>query len=102
MQHNLIQHIRDFGNRNRRHINSKILDSILSKPIKNPSNLEYIARDLAIYDSKNITTNDLLQYGQILEALKIAEVCTVSRSIIEEWAEKLAALDINPGFLDYK
>ena len=98
----LIQHIRGFGDRNRRHLDSKILDSILSKPIKNPNNLEYIARDLAIYDLKNITTDDLLRYGQILEVLKIAEVCTVSQSIIEEWAEKLAAIDINPGFFNYQ
>ena len=98
---NLIQHIRGFGDRNRRHIDSKILDSILSKPTKNPSNLEYIARDLAIYDPKNITTNDLLRYGQILEVLKITEVCTVSHSIIEKWAEKLAAININPEFFNY-
>jgi hypothetical protein len=84
----LIQHIRGFGDRNRRYVDSKILDSILSKPINKPNNLEYIARDLAVYDPKNITPDDLLRYSQILEALKIAAVCTVSHSIVEEWATK--------------
>jgi hypothetical protein len=98
----LIQHIRGFGDRNRRYIDSKILDSILSKLINKPNNLEYIARDLAVYDSKNITPDDLLRYGQILEALKIAAVYTVSHSIVEEWATKLATIDINPGSFNYQ
>src|ERR1043165_7466526 len=94
---NLIQHIRGFGDRNRRYIDSKILDKILSKRIRNPSNLEYIAKDLAIYDPKNIITKDLLLYGQCLEVLKTAELCTVPHSTIEEWATKLSVIDINPG-----
>jgi hypothetical protein len=69
----------------------------LSKRIRNPDNLEYIAKDLAVYDPKNITIKDLLLYGQILEVLRIAEVCTVPHNIIEEWATKLLAIDANPG-----
>jgi hypothetical protein len=97
----LIQHIRGFGDRNRRYIDSRILDEILSKRIDNPSNLEYIAKDLAIYDPKNITIGDVLLYGQVLEALKRAENFLIPRSMIEEWASKLLAVDQNPKSFNY-
>src|ERR1043165_7377928 len=97
----LIQHIKGIGDRNRRYIDSKLLNMVLSKRINNPGNLEYIAKDLAIYDPKNITTSDLLRYCQILEALKRAEVLSVPKSTIEEWAAKLLVIDQNPISFDY-
>ena len=42
--------------------------------MRDPSNIEQIAKDLAIYDPKHIILHDLLLYRQIQEALKQAEI----------------------------
>ena len=51
----IISYIRGIGDRNRRHVDCRILDQVLKTPTHNPSSIEHIAKELAIYDPKHIT-----------------------------------------------
>ena len=62
----------------------KILNQALKTPARDPSNIEYIAKDLAICDPKHITPHDVLVYGQVLEALRIAKVGWLKEEIIDK------------------
>ena len=97
----IISYIRGIGDRNRRHVDCKILDQVLKTPAKNPSNIEQIAKDLAIYDSKHITLHDMLVYGQILENLRLAKISWLKEEIIDKWAEKLKSISCSPGAFEY-
>jgi hypothetical protein len=97
----IISYIRGIGDRNRRHVDCKILDQVLKTPAKNPSNIEQIAKDLAIYDPKHITLHDMLVYGQILENLRLAKISWLKEEIIDKWAEKLKSISFNPGSFEY-
>jgi hypothetical protein len=100
-QKDIIEYIRGIGDRNRRYVDCKILDQVLKTPTRGPSNIEHIAKDLAIYDPKHITPQDLLVYGQVLEALRIAEISWLKEGITDKWAEKLRSISYNPNLFEY-
>jgi hypothetical protein len=97
----VIQYIKGIGDHNRRYVDSEILNQVLKTPVRDPSNIEQIAKDLAIYDPKHITLHDLLLYGQIREALKQAEVGWLKEGTINKWAEKLKVISCNPNLFEY-
>jgi hypothetical protein len=70
---------------------------------REPSDLETIAKNLALGDPQKVTTKDLLLYSQILEALRYAseEIKTVSKKTIEDWASKIKIASQNLGSVDY-
>src|ERR1043165_5692793 len=88
----------------RRYLNSCKLDQVLRTTMyKNPSNIETIAKELAINNPKNITTEDLILYGQILEALKVETevMSTLPKKFIKDWANKIRMADLNPASVEY-
>ena len=53
----LIQQVQETGDKLRRYLNSKELDQVLETSIaREPKDIEFIAKDLALSDSKKITT----------------------------------------------
>src|SRR6185436_3941375 len=97
----VIQYIKGIGDRNRRYVDSEILDQVLKTPVREPNNVEHIAKDLAIYDPKHITLHDLLLYGQIREALKQAKIGWLKEGTINKWAEKLKVISCNANSFEY-
>ena len=77
------------------------MDQALKTPARDPSNIEYIAKDLAICDSKHIIPLDVLVYGQVLEALRLAKIGWLKEEIIDKWAEKLKLISCSPGSFEY-
>ena len=97
----VIDYIRGIGDRNRRYVDCKLLDQILKLPTKGPSNIEHIAKNLAIYDPKHITPCDLLIYSQVLEALRIAKISWLKEGIIDKWTKKLEVISCNPDAFEH-
>ena len=100
----LIQQVQGTGNKLRRYLNCSELNHILETSMtREPSDLETIAKNLALGDPQKVTTKDLLLYSQILEALRYAseEIKTVSKKTIEDWASKIRIASQNLGSVDY-
>ena len=97
----IISYIRGIGDRNRRHVDCKVLDQALKTSAWDPSNIEYIAKDLAICDPKHITLHDVLVYSQVLEALKIVKIGWLKEKIINRWAGKLKSISCSLGPFKY-
>ena len=100
----LIQQVQGMGNKLRRYLNCSELNHILETSMtREPSDLETIAKNLALGDPQKVTTKDLLLYSQILEALRYAseEIKTVSKKTIEDWASKIKIASQNLGSVDY-
>ena len=100
----LIQQVQGTSNKLRKYLNCSELNRILeTSKTKEPSDLETIAKNLALGDPQKITTKDLLLYSQILETLRYAseETKTVSKKTIEEWASKIKITSQNLGSVDY-
>src|SRR6185295_11734725 len=100
----LCQHMQGTGDIVRRYLNSCKLDQVLRTTMyKNPSDIEIIAKGLAINDPKNITTEDLILYGQILEALKVETevISTLPKKFIKDWANKIRMANLNPASVEY-
>src|ERR1043165_851057 len=100
----LIQQVQGTGNKLRRYLNCSELNHILETSMtRESSDLETIAKNLALGDPQKVTTKDLLLYSQILEALRYAseEIKTVSKKTIEDWASKIKIASQNLGSVDY-
>jgi hypothetical protein len=69
--------------------------------MKSPSNIEFIAKDLALNDPNHITPDNMLLYGQILEALKLAELGWLEEGTTDKWATKLRFLNQNPDSINF-
>src|ERR1043165_7697935 len=101
---NLIQQVQGMGNKLHRYLNCSELNHILeTSMIREPSDLETIAKNLALGDPQKVTTKNLLLYSQILEVLRYAseEIKTVSKKTIEDWASKIKIASQNLGSVDY-
>ena len=83
----LMQYIQGTGDIVHRYLNSCKLDQLLRTTMyKDPSDIEVIAKGLAINDPKGITTKKLSLYSQILEALRFETevMLTVPKKFIKE------------------
>src|SRR6185295_10703797 len=87
--------------------NLSYLDSnMLIKALKDttpysPNNIEQIAYSIAIGNPNEITKQNLLIYGQVLEVLKQIEARSLEKTLIEKWAMKARMTQHNPGSINY-
>ena len=98
----LLKFICGVGEKNLSYLDSNMLNKALKDTTPHSlNNIEQIAFSIAIGNPNEITKQDLLIYGQVLEVLKQIEARSLEKTLIEKWAMKARMTQHNPGSINY-
>src|ERR1043165_2841142 len=98
----LLKFIWGTGEKNYSYLDNNMLIKALKDTVPHgPNNIEQIAYSIAIGNPNEITKQDLLIYGQVLEVLKQIEARSLEKTLIEKWAMKARMTQHSPGSINY-